>query len=185
MCVRPCCPLFACSAQSDPCTMTLLSTVAFNARRQDSNKTSCRQAVSGAPVDVAFATLLVYAMGLACEVLDLTAEELLNGEVTMPQKQWSQICQPAKQMVRGLLTTSGSDRLTLEEALQSSFLSGQASTTPIKGLPSCLEEVRGLIQHNDMHYTSNFRPSTNVCQRSKIANKEAGSKLRFTAPQLH
>lgn len=80
MCVRPCRQLFACSAQSDPCTMTLLSTVAFNVRRQDSNKSSCRQAVSSAPVDVAFASLLVYAMSLTCEVLDLTAEELLKGE---------------------------------------------------------------------------------------------------------
>lgn len=88
-------------------------------------------------------------------------------------------------MVRGLLTTSVSDRLTLKEALQNSFLSGQASTTPIKGLPSCLEEVRVLVQPNDMHHASDFRPSTNVCQRSKIANKEAGRKLRFTAPQLH
>ena len=84
---------------------------------------------------------LLYGRTTTHDVPILSTGELLKGDVRMPRKHWGHICMDAKQLVRGMLAPNPAKRLTLEEVLDSPFLSGQASKTPIEGLPAQLENV--------------------------------------------
>ena len=69
----------------------------------------------------------------------------------MPKANWGQVCQDAKKLIKGMLDPSPAKRLTLEAALQSPFLCGQASTTPLQGLPGRLEMVGLIFSYCYMH----------------------------------